>query len=277
MKTLLFGTVAVLALATAPALAQPAPPTPPGVAPGTTPPVPRLATAAPPHEMRMRMRVMSDRVMTRDEVIRHVHELFAKLDTNHDGFVTREEVEAFHARMEEMRGDTPGRNGEQAKMGGAMAERFPGHRMAMPDRARIFDKLDTNHDGVISRQEFMAAKTELHERRTMVIERDASAAASPPAANPVPGQPDMMMRMHAMHRMEGHDMEGHGMAMHAGMHFGGHLFEMADVNHDGRISLQEAEAAALAQFDKADLNHDGKITPEEREQAHALRREHRTN
>ena len=153
-----------------------------------------------------------------------------------------------------------------------MAERFPRHTMAMPDRARIFDKLDTNHDGVISRQEFMAAKTEFHERRTMVIERDANAAASPPAAGPVRGQPEMMMRMHAMRGME-----GHGMAMHAGMRFGGHLFEMADVNHDGRISVQEAEAAALAHFDKADLNHDGKITPEEREQAHALRREHRTN
>jgi len=50
---------------------------------------------------------------------------------------------------------------------------------------------------------------------------------------------------------------------------------MADTNHDGRVSLAEAEAAALAHFDKADLNHDGKITPEERQQAHALRREHR--
>jgi len=52
--------------------------------------------------------------------------------------------------------------------------------------------------------------------------------------------------------------------------FGGHLFEMADSNHDGRVSLQEAEAAALAHFDRADANHDGKITPDEREQAHKM-------
>ena len=74
-----------------------------------------------------------------------------------------------------------------------------------------------------------------------------------------------------MHRMM--EKHLHGAAMHMGG-FGGHLFEMADANHDGRVSLQEAETAALAHFDKADLNHDGKITPDEREQAHALLREH---
>jgi hypothetical protein len=51
------------------------------------------------------------------------------------------------------------------------------------------------------------------------------------------------------------------------MRFGGHLFEMANTNHDGRVSLTH--------FDKADLNHDGKIAPEERAQVCALRREHR--
>jgi hypothetical protein len=56
------------------------------------------------------------------------------------------------------------------------------------------------------------------------------------------------------------------------MHFGGRLFDMADSNKDGRVSLAEAQAVALAHFDKADLNHDGKITPEEREQAHQLMR-----
>jgi hypothetical protein len=57
--------------------------------------------------------------------------------------------------------------------------------------------------------------------------------------------------------------------------FGAHLLAMADTNHDGRVSLAEAEAAALAHFDRADLNHDGKITPDERQQMHAMMREHR--
>ena len=47
---------------------------------------------------------------------------------------------------------------------------------------------------------------------------------------------------------------------------------MADANHDGRVSLQEATNAALQHFDRADLNHDGKLTPEERQQAHQLMR-----
>ena len=70
---------------------------------------------------------------------------------------------------------------------------------------------------------------------------------------PMDGHPGMM-RMH-MH------MAGMG-------HLGGRLFEMADANHDGRVSLAEAQAAAMAHFDKADLNHDGRITPEERAQGH---------
>jgi hypothetical protein len=47
---------------------------------------------------------------------------------------------------------------------------------------------------------------------------------------------------------------------------GGQMFEMADANHDGRVSLQEATDAAVKHFDMADANHDGRITPDERKQ-----------
>ena len=267
MKTLLIGAAAA-ALAVAPALAQQAPPTPPGVAQGTTPvhavpPVPPLPPLPPVPHSAMHMRMMSDHVMTRDEVVRHVREMFAKLDANHDGFITRDEVEAFHrkfAGMAEMGRAMAAKGRDMGEMGREMAHRFDGHDMPMPDRSAMFDKLDTNHDGVISRQEFMAAKPEVHERRMIVMREDGAAGA------PEPGM--MAMHMHAMAGMHEH------MGMHAGMGFGAHLFEMADTNHDGRVSLAEAEAAALAHFDKADLDHDGKITPEERAQAHAMMREH---
>ena len=67
------------------------------------------------------------------------------------------------------------------------------------------------------------------------------------------------------------------MHMHAmgGMGFGGHLFDMADANHDGRVSLQEAESAALAHFDRVDVNHDGRITPDERQHVRMIRIERR--
>ena len=48
------------------------------------------------------------------------------------------------------------------------------------------------------------------------------------------------------------------------------MFDMADSNKDGRVSLAEMQQQALAHFDRADLNHDGKLTPEERQQARQL-------
>jgi hypothetical protein len=236
MKTLLIGGVATaLVIAIAPGTAQTVPP--PGVASGTAP-------MAPP-QMHTRMMVMSDHVMTRDEAVQHVREMFAKLDANRDGVVTREEVDAFHQKIMGAMG-----------MAGDMEKRLGEHGIMMGDRNAIFDRLDTNHDGSISRQEFTSGQPGIRQERIMILRNGSEGGAA------IPGGPGMEgMRMH---------MHGSGM----GRGFGGHLFDMADANHDGRLTLQEAETAALAHFDKADLNHDGKITPDERARAHALRHEH---
>lgn len=221
MKKVLIG-AAVLLAGTA-ALAQTTPPL--GVSQGTSP-----VTVPQPRRMeQVRIRTMTDKVTTRDEVAAHVRRMFEHLDANHDGFVTREEVDSLHQRV--------------MSMHDGMAKEMADRGMKGPDRAAAFDRLDTNHDGTISRQEFMAAKPHLEEHRVMVM-RDGG----------MPGHPGL-----------------EGMHMHAAS-FGGHLFEMADANHDGRVSLQEATNAALQHFDRADLNHDGKLTPEERQQAHQLMR-----
>src|SRR5262245_60087918 len=147
MKLLLGGTAAAALVAIVPAVAQPAPPPPPGVAQGTTPvapvpAVPRIQTQV------FRMPMKSE---TRDEVVAHVREMFAKLDTNKDGFITREEADAAHQAM-----------------AAEMREKFSKHLAAgafpHPDRGAMFDKLDTNKDGMISREEFMAAKPEIHQQ-----------------------------------------------------------------------------------------------------------------
>ena len=230
-KLMIGGAIAAFAIASVAAAAQTAPPPPPGVAQGTAPtPLP------PPHAPQMHMVVMSDRVMTRDEVARHVGELFAKLDTNRDGFITKDEVEAVHQKMTGAMG-----------MAHDMATRFHEGGMPMPDRGAMFDRLDANHDGSISRQEFMAGKPQVREERVMIMHGGPNGASGGPEGA-------------GMHHMEGMHMHGLG--------FGGNLFEMADGNHDGRVSLAEAQAAALAHFDEADLNHDGKITPDERQQMH---------
>ena len=41
-------------------------------------------------------------------------------------------------------------------------------------------------------------------------------------------------------------------------------FARGDVNHDGKITLKETEATALAVFNRYDTNHDGLISPAER-------------
>ena len=218
MKTILIAT-AVLLSGTA-ALAQTTPPA--GVAQGTAP----VAVPPAPHMEQVHIRMMANKVMTRDEVAAHVRQMFQDLDANHDGFVTRDEMDSLHQRMMGMH---EGMTKERGMKG--------------PDRAAAFDRLDINRDGMISRQEFMAAKPRIEEHRMMVM-RDGGMA----------GGPGMK-----------------GMHMH-GASFGAHLFDMADANHDGRVSLQEATNAALQHFDRADLNHDGRLTPEERQQAHQMMR-----
>ena len=228
MKLLLGGAAAAVLVAIVPAVAQPAPPPPPGVALGTAPiapvpAVPRIQTQV----FRMPMKAE-----TRDDVIAHVREMFLKLDTNKDGFVTREEADAMHQAM-----------------AGEMSEKFARHSagggMPHPDRGAMFDKLDKNKDGSISRQEFMSAKPDIHEQRVFVM-RDGE---GPVDIEGGPGKPHVkIMRM--------------GMGMH------GRMFESADANHDGKVSLQEMTNAALQHFDMADANHDGKLTPDERMQMH---------
>jgi Ca2+-binding EF-hand superfamily protein len=221
-KLMLGGAVSALAIAIAPAFAQVTPP--PGVAQGTAPP----RAASPMGEPQTRVRVMSNRTMTRDEVAAHVRDMFARLDTNKDGFITRPELDAMHEKMMSLRGDVQKRLAD---------------RGVFTDRGAAFDRLDANHDGSISRQEFTASQPQVRSERVIVM-RDGDTAAGAPGSRG--------MRMHRM-----------GMGM--GMGFG-RLFDIADTNHDGRVSLAEAQAAALAHFDKADANHDGKITPDERQQ-----------
>lgn len=237
-RLLISGAAAAFLIAGAAASAQVAPP--PGVAQGTmTAPVAPVAPVPP--MQRERVMIMTNKVMTRDEVVAHVRKMFEHLDANRDGFITREEIQSIGGRMMGMRGDMPK---QFVLHGGAMPGdgQMPG-RGAMPDRGAMFDRLDTNHDQYISRQEFLAGQQQVREERVFVLRS---------------GPPEAM-------RMGGMGMHGMGGGMHAG--FGGHMFEMADANHDGRVSLAEAQSAALAHFDRADLNHDGRLTPEERQQS----------
>jgi Ca2+-binding EF-hand superfamily protein len=170
---------------------------------------------------------MAERIYTRDEMVAKVREHFGKLDTNRDGALTREAAEAGRAAMK-----------DHFRQRFADRREHRLERMEHRDPAQAFDRLDANKDGSISRDEFAKG----HEQR---IERRIALKDGKPGA---PGAPHEGMRMHRM----------------GGMMMGGHMFEMADANKDGRVTLQEATDSAARHFDMADTNHDGRITPEER-------------
>ncbi|MEO7540995.1 MAG: hypothetical protein ABIS66_03495 [Sphingomicrobium sp.] len=129
--------------------------------------------------------------------------------------------------------------------GGQWAERrHGGGPRANPGAA--FDRMDANRDGAISRAEFDAIHAQ---RQQKMAARDHIGD----------GRPDGR-RMGKGHRMGG---------------MGGRMFELADGNRDGRVTLQEATNAALRHFDMADINRDGQLTPQERMQAHQRMRSER--
>jgi Ca2+-binding EF-hand superfamily protein len=102
-------------------------------------------------------------------------------------------------------------------------------------REHTFERLDSNNDGSISRAEFDSAHGQ---RAGRMAHRGPEGARR--------GRMLHGMRMGGMH------------ALH------GRMFEMADVNKDARVSLQEAQDSAVRHFDMADANKDGRITREER-------------
>lgn len=102
----------------------------------------------------------SDAPITRQEAIERANRLFDKLDVNHDGQLTLLEVELEGTRLRAERASSgidvaPGIGGHTARY---MERRFAGSRIVSRDqfeRAMLahFDKMDRNHDGVLTAAE----------------------------------------------------------------------------------------------------------------------------
>jgi len=170
----------------------------------------------------------------------------------------------------------------------ATALAAPGERPDAPPRTRAevqarvaehFRKIDANGDGFVTRDEAEAARTKLREafaekreeRRAehfAMLDKDKNGSLSKDEFMTPPPMGDRMAAGEpGGHRFGMRRHGGPGMAMGPMGFGGGRMFEHADANKDGKVSLAEAEAPALAMFDRVDANHDGTISREEHEAA----------
>ena len=153
-------------------------------------------------------RVMSMQPMTRAQVVERVQTHFAKLDSNKDGFVTKEEAQAVReARRVEITKRVQDRGDQR------------------------FDRMDANHDGSISRQEFDSA------RQAMTSRGDRGNRVSMHRMHG--GMMGNLFKMADANKDSRVSLQEATAA--AAAHF-----DAADLNHDGTLTPEEMRAAHQA-------------------------------
>ncbi|HEX5237926.1 MAG TPA: EF-hand domain-containing protein [Sphingomicrobium sp.] len=188
----------------------------------------------------------SSKPQTRAQAQARVAKTFARLDTNHDGYITEAEVQAVDAARAQKR---------QAR-----AQNF--------DPSKIFDRLDRDHDGKITVAEAAARRG----HRGGVVQSQATGFTGM-FARADTNKDGVITR--AEFESTGEQLRTRMQHLAVARRGASGLFANADANKDGRISEAELEQDALAKFDRMDLNHDGTVTPEERQQSRQLFRAHR--
>ena len=230
MKFLLIASAAGAALAMAPAVAQTVQP-------------------APPTGQR------ALKVETRADAQARAQKVFAHLDANRDGFITKQDMDAVEAQRAAKQKQRAARQEQRAQR---------------RDPAKVFARLDANNDGQITPAEAQAARTARVQRKggqqpakaqavalgnlfaRADTNRDGNISRAEFAAAP---QPQRKTAKQAVRR------DGRG-----------RLFAASDANKDGRVSLPEVQQLLLQRFDRLDSDRDGTVKPEERNQARAQRR-----
>ena len=145
-----------------------------------------------------------------------------------------------------------------------------------------FARMDVNLDGFIAGDELKVASGQRQEMSDARKERRQQAAFEWLDRN----RDNMISRSEygSFRQPRGQSMGGRGTAptvMPGDRPGGGHqmggsgMMRMADLNRDGRISLEELTTSALQRFDRMDANRDGRVTPEERQQQRQMRKQER--
>ncbi len=171
-----------------------------------------------------------------ERVVRRAASVVARLDKAGNGYVTKEEfLAAATKRFARMDKDGSGKLTIDELSAGRH-----GHRPRQADKGAQFaqkrlDKLDSNHDGVVTRDEYLAAATTMYQQFDVQHNGKVTAreiAASPQAQERV---------AHATER----------------------TLKRLDTNADGVVSRAEYLAAAQKRFSRMDKNGDGYIESDE--------------
>ena len=103
------------------------------------------------------------------------------------------------------------------------------------DPVAAFASADSNHDGVVSRAEFVAAR----QARSAMLDRNGNGGLDRADAAVIARfRPEAAATIDA-------------------------LLTAADTDHDGKVSRAELAAAPVPVFDRADANHDGVVASAE--------------
>jgi len=168
---------------------------------------------------------------------KHGHSRFMEsFDSNGDGKVTLDEFNKVSAdRFRKMDKNADGKLTE---------EEFSSYVQARREQRRLerFKTADTDNNGNISRDEYLAAQQKRAERRFARMDRDSNG----------------MLSAEEYDRKRGHhDKKGRGK----------NIFTKLDSNSDGHATLEETQIAWDNWFRKMDTNGDNMVTPEEVKQA----------
>ncbi len=246
MRTMHFlaGAAFAALIACAPVMAQDTPSPPPGAG------APGMGGPGWGHRGMHRPGMGHRPPITRAAVEKMVADRFAMLDTNHDGVVTRAELDAA-------------RDKRRTEMQARMEARIKEHQ------TKMFDRLDANHDGTISREEFAAAMSPHRGPRGDGPPPPGGAPATPGAmaAAGGPGSMGPGPMGHGFHHRDGERFAMRGRMGGPERMLGGRWFDLVVDDHGGKVTLAEVKKGALTLFDRLDTNHDGTISPDERRTA----------
>lgn len=128
-----------------------------------------------------------------------------------------------------------------------------------------FAKIDADKDGTITKEEVKASReamrAERSDRHFKAMDKDGDGSIS-------------RAEFDTAHTVrDGKRGEWGGKRRHQVHMMGGRMFDRADADKDGKITLAEASRAALARFDEMDTNKDGTVTAAERKEAMKAMRE----